>query len=341
MRTLTVLLALAVVLPAAAVVPVTDLYDAAVPVPDQSPRSREPALQQALEAVLVRITGTRQLPAARITPLLAGAQTLLQSYAYETPAGDGRELQLKVRFDARAVDAALRRQGLPVWGLNRPSHLVWIALRDDGQPGAVLDADAATARAGALLATAEARGLPMVFPKRDADPRSLPFTTLWAGDFMALDAASRPYRVDAVLVGRVGREGERWLGRWTLLAGPGPGEEWITAYDTLDQTLSEGLHELADRQARRFAVLPGVAQDIRLQVSGITSLRDYSRALHYLSALNPVRDTQVETVAGPTVTFRLKIESDPGTLERLIAAGNVLRRPDDPAPDAKDYVLVR
>jgi uncharacterized protein len=322
-------------------VPVKGLYEASVPVPDQSAQARDPALRQALQTVLVRVTGTRQL-AGPATDLLARANVLVQGYGYEA-TGTGKELRLRARFDARAVEAALRSQGLPVWGTNRLAHVAWIALRDDGQPRAVLDAAGIAARAGVVAETADARGLPLEFPTLDATERKLvTFNELWSGNFTGVKGASGRYNADQVLVGRVGRESGRWLGRWTLLDAAGAAEEWAFTHDSLEQALAAGLHELADRQAQRFATQTGSAHELRVQVSGVDSLRDYGRVLNYLRGLNPVRTAQVEAAGRGALTLRLRVEGDPETLARVIAAGNVLRRGDDGLfSSGQSYVLVR
>ena len=332
-------------------VPLRGLYEASVPVPDQSARTREQALQQALQTVLIRITGSRQVPVETGVPLLSRASSLVQNYGYETnPKG----LRLKAQFDSRAVDTALRAQGLPVWGTNRLSHQVWIALRDDGQARALLDAAGAAMRAAGLLATAEARGVPLSFPDMDVtDKRLVNFNQLWSGDFTGVQGAARRYNPDGVLVVRAGREGGQWLSRWTLLNDEGASEEWSSAQSTLDLALAEGLHELADRQARRFATQTGSRQDLRIEVAGIESLEDYARVLNYLRKLNPVRAARVETLQrgtvgdtvggtiggtiGGTVGFRLEMEGDPQTLMRALGSGSVLRRQNNAS---LSYVLV-
>jgi hypothetical protein len=326
---------------AAPAVPVRGLYEASVPVPDQSAAARDPALRQALEAVLVRVTGNRLLPEPAVA-LVQRASVLVQGYGYEAGA-TGRDLRLRAQFDARAVEAALRSQGLPVWGPNRPSHIVWIALRDDGQPRAVLDAAGAAARAGALLATAEARGLPFSFPALDVTDRQLvTFNEIWRGNLEGVQGASRRYDAAMTVVARVGRESGRWLARWTVLDRAGASEEWGGAYDTLDAALTAGIHELADREAQRFAVATGQARALRLQVAGVESLRDYGRVLNYVRGLNPVRSVQVEQVQGDTLTFMLRVEGDPEMLARVIAAGAVLRAQQGGVFGAgQSYVLVR
>lgn len=340
---LTACLAMAAALLAAPAqaVPVRGLYEASVPVADQNPAGRDAALREALERVLVKLTGSRELP-AEAQPILQRASVLVQGYGYDA-APSGKGLLLKAQFDPRAVEAALRAQGLPVWGDNRFSHIAWIALRDDGQPRAVLDAAAAASRAPVLAETAEARGLPLSFPDMDATERRLAsFSEVWSGDFQGVQGASRRYNTNLVLVARVGREGARWLARWTLMNNAGASEEWITVDDTLDAALAAGIHELADRQARRFATQAGEARDLRIRVANVDSLRDYGRVLNYLRGLNPVRGAQVESVDGGSVTLRLRIEGDAESLARVIATGRTLQpQPNGAFEDGSSYVLVR
>jgi hypothetical protein len=320
---------------------VRGLYEATVPVKNQSAEARGPALQQALEAVLVRATGARYLPAEALD-LLPRATSLVQGYGYETQ-GPGRDLKLRAQFDARAIEGALRAKGLSVWGDNRPAHIAWIALRDDGPQRVVVDAASAEARAGAVLATAEARGLPLQFPSMDAtDRRLVTFNELWAGTVAGAEGASNRYNARMVVIGRVGREEGQWLARWTLLSGNGAAEDWVSLGATLDQALAGGIHDLADRQAQRFAVQTGNARDVRLRVSGVESLNDYGRALNYLRGLNPVRGAQVEFAEPGVLTFRLRVEGDPDTLARVIASGRVLRLRDGARiATSLDYDLVR
>ena len=326
---------LAAALPAAAV-PVRGLYEASVPVPDQSPQQREPALRRALETVLVRVTGQRH-PGAALA-VLDRATVLVQGYGYENAPG-GSGLRLRAQFDPRAVDAAVRAYGLPVWGANRLSHVVWIALRDDGQPRGLLDAAGIAARAPAIAATAEARGLPFAYPQLDAAERKLAtFNDVWAGNFAGVQGASRIYNANLTLIGRLGREGGSWVGRWTVLNNAGASEEWTVALPTLDEALAAGIHELADRQAQRFSTQAGSARELRMRVAGVDSLDDYGRVLNYVRGLNPVRNAQVESARAGELTLRLQVEGDPDLLYRVIVSGRTLRRSES---EADSYVLVR
>ena len=316
-----------------------ELYDAMVPVADQSPRLREPALRQALEIVMVRVSGMRDFASSTGAPLLDRANALLQGYGYESGTAG---LQLKARFDPRAIDRSLRELGLPVWGINRLSHQVWIAIRNDGQASAVLDAGGAAARTSALLAVANRRGIPLSFPDLDGTDRQLAkFGSIWDGDFTGIRGAARRYDPDVLVVVRVGREGDAWLSRFTLLLEDGQEEQWSQRHGLLEQSLAEGMDELADRQARRFAVQTGTQQEIQIVVTGIGSLEDYARAFDYLSRLNPVRAAFVEEVGAGQVRFRLRVEGDPQLLPRVIAAGSLLRDQEGNPASGLRYTLSR
>jgi hypothetical protein len=213
-------------------------------------------------------------------------------------------------------------------------------VRDTTPPRLLMDAS--NEHAGAVLATAEARGLPLNFPALDATERqSMNFSKVWDGDVPAVREASRRYASDVILVGRVSREGGNWSGRWTLLDNSGPVEEWTGNADSLDAALATGIDALADREASRYAVQTGRAQELRVAVSGVQSVKDYGRALNYLRSLGAVRAAQVESARQDRLTFHLRIEGDPDGLSRMIAAGNVLRA-DSVAPAGADqaYVLV-
>jgi hypothetical protein len=329
-RTLLALLLAGSLLAAAApalAIPVPGLYEARVAVADQNPGQREQALKQALAMVLVRLTGSRVLPeSAAAQPILGRASSLVQGYGYETPE-TGTGLLLHAQFDPKAVQAALRSQGMPVWGENRLAHLAWIALRDDGGARAVLDAAGVAARATALARAADARGIVLIYPKADSqDRRAVSFDDIWAGQFDKVLAASQRYSPDQALVGRVARENGQWVGRWTLLSLAGQAEDWTVMHPTLDEVLDDGLNQLADREGQRFAIAAGLsAQELLLQVGGIDSLRDYGRVLNYLRGLNPVRSAQVVSVQNGATVFRLSVDGTPETVARIIAAGRVLR----------------
>lgn len=92
-----------------------DDYVASAPVPDQTPASRDKGLREALSTVLGRAGGP-QATAARIAPILLKPDLLVQQFDFGS--NDKGEMQIIVTFNQAAVDAALKAQGLAVWGVN-------------------------------------------------------------------------------------------------------------------------------------------------------------------------------------------------------------------------------
>ena len=101
-----------------------ELYQATVPVADRSEASQAAAFEAALKIVLVRVTGRRAAeedPA--LAPLVANARRYVQQYR---AAPDN---QLWVAFDSAAIDRWLTQNDQPIWGRERPSTYVWLAVQ--------------------------------------------------------------------------------------------------------------------------------------------------------------------------------------------------------------------
>lgn len=309
----------------------TELYGATAPVADQSTEQRQEALRAALETVLVRVTGDRAINSwGDSDPILAKATALVQRYGYERtepteeqPAG----LLLKASFDGRAIERELRQYGLPIWGGRRPEHLLWIALRDDGQPRGLIDQTSADTRVPTVRQVAELRGLPVRFPLLDLQDRSqLDFADVWGGFTERVAISSQRYNTEQTVLGAVGQEGGLWVGRWTLMNGGQVQDSWISTDQSLEATLAQGIHGLADRQASRLATRSaGFLQSINVQVSEVYDLYDYGRVLNLFQGLNAVKSAQVTEVTPEQMQLRLRFEGDLDTLERALGLQRLIQ----------------
>ena len=112
-----VLLAILLLLPlSASAVVVKGLYEAQVSVAGQSPAQQSAAYARGLRQVLLRVSGSRDvLEEEKLRPLLDNAESLLQSYQYQT-VRDGDD-QMLMTFGAVAVNRALADLNAPVWVL--------------------------------------------------------------------------------------------------------------------------------------------------------------------------------------------------------------------------------
>lgn len=281
---------------------------------------RDEAFRAALGEVLVRVTGRRDVTdRPEVASLLENAAAYAQQF--RRPAPD----RLWAAFDGAALERELARLGQPVWGAERPSTLLWLAVDAGGGKRFVLasveELEEEAPIREEVLEAARRRGLPMVFPLMDAEDRAhASFAEVWGGFEDSILAASARYGVDAVLVGRLAAD-DLGHGRWMLYAADGV-ERWSGG-------VGESIGRLADLFAARFAVVSaGETRTVRLVVSGLESIEDYGRVTRFLGNLTAIESLGVESLEESTVVFRVALRGAPATLDEAVRLGGLLR-PDE------------
>ena len=92
-------------------------YEALVPLADTTPAAESVAMREALATVITGITG---LPDVRANPaamaILDQAPQLVQHYGDEQDPATHATM-FRAAFDQKSVDDALKRAGLPIFGL--------------------------------------------------------------------------------------------------------------------------------------------------------------------------------------------------------------------------------
>jgi hypothetical protein len=112
-------------LPPTATVNPSNPYEALVPLADSTPAAEGAAMREALATVIAGITGlpdVRTNPA--VAPILDQAQTLVQHYGDEQDPAT-KALLFRAAFDQRSVDDALKRAGLPIFGIVAGAEQDW------------------------------------------------------------------------------------------------------------------------------------------------------------------------------------------------------------------------
>lgn len=326
---------LAVFAPPAAAIRVSGLYQAEVVVADQTRPVRAQGIVSALREVLVKLTGDRFAPSgAAAAPVLGNAEGYVQQYRYREvtvpPAAEGqpasRELHLWVQFDQDALDRDLRGRGIPVWGAERPSTLLWIVIRD-AQGTRWLTPDDDPLLFSVINERAGARGITLISPLLDLqDTGALQTSDVWGGFRTPIMDASARYQTDAVLSGAVESSGNGiWEGRWIAFLGD-QSTTWSSQADIADEMLEEGVDGMADILANRFAqaVNPGAVDQLTISVSGVNNVDQYARVLKYLESLNAVSDLQVVHVAPGQLSIRLTAHGGEAALSQSIVLGRIL-----------------
>jgi hypothetical protein len=117
MRLLLLLAAFPLAALAQATVSPSNPYEALVPLADSTPAAESAAMREALATVIANITA---LPDARsnaaVMPILDQAQAFVQHYGDEQDATT-HAMMYRAAFDQKSIDEALKRAGLPIFGL--------------------------------------------------------------------------------------------------------------------------------------------------------------------------------------------------------------------------------
>ncbi|MGA9852639.1 MAG: DUF2066 domain-containing protein [Gammaproteobacteria bacterium] len=327
---------------------VAGLYEASVPVPDQSAAARRVALQQALAAVLVKITGERTaggVPA--LVNLIQNPGQFLQQYRYEQAPVNGNTasvtyydltrtgasaiaptgLLLSANFDPEVVDQAVRAVHEPLWGQERPTTLVWVAFQDGSNQSIVSSGNNSTI-VQAMTGAASQRGVSLIFPTMDAlDQQAIGYPDISNDIANRIQQASQRYKPDSSLVGSIYMTTPgQYAARWQLTVGA-ESQSWTTPPDDLASVAADGVQTTADHYAKWFAVAADATgmNGITVSVTGITSVDAYAKVLAYLGGLTPVKAVQVTRVENQTVYFSLDTRGDISNLQQAVLLGGLLK----------------
>ena len=322
-------------------VAVAGLYEAEVAVADRSAVSREAAVRDSLSMALVKLTGRRSVSGdPRFAPVLEQAGRFVRQYRYrQTQAGASSpgavSWSLAVRFDEGALNQALRDLGIPVWGRERPSLLVWLVVERDGRRF-FADAEEPPGLLSALQQQAARRGVSALFPLLDIeDAARLRPTDVWGGFKDAILAASARYRADIALTASLTSSASGvWEGDWRSYRQGKPERRWRTETDLPALALEEGVDRVIDELATEFVTidLAGGLQDVEITLGGVDTVTQYTRVLRYLESLSPVSGVQVREVRAGQLRLTLSAHGGAPAIMRVIDLGGVL----EPVEDAGD-----
>ncbi len=297
----------------------SQLFTATVPLLEDTPAARTDGFQMAMDVVLTRVVGRLDAPAdPQVADLRQSAERYVQQYRVTR---DG----MWVALDGQAVQTALAERGMRIWGGERPSVLLVLAVDGGGGRRYILSAEdeirnpAARDLRGRMNGLAGLRGLPVLLPLMDAqDRRRLSITDAWGGFEQPLLDTARRYGVGTVLLGRY-RTDAPFRVRWALFDG-GQATRW-------DGGIDDGINRTSDRFAARYAVATGsaVEGEIGVAVSGIRSLEDYARVSDYLAGLTAIASVAPRRLDDDTAVFGLRLRGSLDNVDRAIRLGGVLR----------------
>ena len=288
-----------------------EMYQATAPLADRSDAAYTTAFQTAMKTVLIRVTGRRNAdedPA--LSSLVGNARRYVQAYRAAPDA------QVSVTFDGAAIERWLTQNGQPLWGHERPTTLVLLAVQTAAQGGSVMTTDDTSDLKVAIDAAAAARGLPLMWPSTgELQKFHIDYAAVSAGSPSTLTEIGRRMGSDGVLIGRASSASVNANVRWTHLF-----QDRSSEYSG---TL-EGVNRAADLYAGMFAA-SGAVVPVDIEVSGLSDLRDYASLESYLESLTFISHVSVESLSGDTVRFRLSTRGGLDSLQRALSLNGRLQ----------------
>jgi len=269
------------------------------------------AFQAAMKTVLVRVTGRRS---ADDDPALAALISNARRYVQQCRSAPDN--QLWVAFDGPAIERWLTQNGQPLWGQERPTTLVLLAVTTGPQSGTVITTDDGGELKAAIDAAAWARGLPLLWPSAGELQRNrLDYAAVNGGSPATLAEIGRRIGGDGVLIGRASGPGATATVRWIQLF-----QDRSSEYSG---TL-EGVNRAADLYAGMFAA-SGNLVPVDIEVTGVNDLRDYAGVEAYLESLTFISHVSVESLSGDTIRFRLATRGGGDSLQRALSLNGRLQ----------------
>ena len=308
-------------------VEIAALYSAQVPFDQEEDDPRALAYRAALDAVLLRVSGSELGSDPEMIELL-----FPNPASYVVQFSPGADDTLWVSFDGEAIEQVLRESGQTVWGSDRPLTLIWLAV-DWGQgEREIIGADDAQRRRDEarsidrnrllrerVLDMAERRGLPIVFPLLDTtDLQSVSFSDIWGGFDEALLSASERYEANSILVGRIRPESSE-RNRWSYYFG----DELRTWNGEPEFVV--GL--VADMLGEEFAISGNApVESIGLTVAGIATVEAYGAVQKLLSGINVIESYSITQVEGDTIRYRVKALGGAERLRRALRFNGLIEQ---------------
>jgi len=289
-----------------------ELYQATAPLTERSEAGQQAAFEAALRTVLVKVTGRRgvdQDPA--LAPLIASARRYVQQYR---PAADN---QIWVAFDGAALDRWLTQNNQPLWGGERPTTFVWLAV-PGGQGGTVITAEDTTSPLKAeLTAAAAQRGIPVLWPSAaDLSRNHLDYAAVTTATPATLADLGHRLGGEATLIGRAANSADATVVRWTYL--------FQDRNSEFSGPSAEAVNRAADTYAELYAVT-GTLAPLDIEVAGINDLKDYASVQGYLESLAFVSHVGVDSLSGNAVRFRLTARGGAESLQHALALNGRLQ----------------
>ena len=325
---------------------VNDLYSAIVPIADQDSSAREQGVLDALQNVLIKLTGNSQtFQSTRLAPYLSDANGYVDALSFEDlplnisekdAQSDKPSFGLRVKFSRSAIDLLIRQAQLPILPSNRPKFLVWI-IRDDPTVGRGFIGEEMSAKSTRDSGDTDflmrfdramgSRGIPYILPTFDLeDQLALPIEQAWNLKADALALASQRYQTDGWIALRFYRTSTGEIrGSWLSQAG---GRRQLNDFRSEggEHFLAMTVDNLLDRMTRSFSYIPrSDTNELLLEIYNINSYSAYQSVLKQLKKLEVIDSVDLFSARGNQIIMSVEAEGGQELLSNALVRSGRFR----------------
>ncbi|AJR07688.1 DUF2066 domain-containing protein [Photobacterium gaetbulicola] len=306
---------------------VTNLYQAQVALPDTDRQSEQAARRQALEQVLIKVSGQSNIVENEVVAKALGSSNqYVSQFSYANLDGQ-RTLQLT--FDRSRIRTLLTQANSTFWSEKRPNVLVWL-VEDANRSRNIVWDQANNDLANRIKDDAERRGVPVMMPIGDfEDVTAISTPDIWGGFVQPIATASQRYQPQAVLIVRARQQGGEQLAiNWQLYTGnveqlgrnqvaPSEGRSSGEAVTSVAQMVDS----VADILGAKYAVPLGgdTSGQLAVVVENIHSSKDFFTLERLLTNLTSVAAVNAYRIQGDRVEFSVQLLSTEEAFQRELS----------------------
>lgn len=313
---------------------INDLNKAYVSLQAQDNRSQQAALRQALAQVLVKLSGSDSV--IKHEQFRSLSENVMQ-YVTSTQFVEGDNEQLLVIFNQDKLEKWVKRNGLPLWGAQRPEALLWFIEQNNNQRFRTVLSDGESNDTLSLLnAAAFNRGVEFILPVMDiVDIITVSEIDIWGQFIDTLHMGAQRYNTPYTVSVKLQQLSDN---TWQL-------DYFVKSNNELElhqisdsskaKVINQFVVQYAERQASRYALdtfrfVENTQIQQLITINNVLDIVALSQIEAYLTSLSIVENALLLEQRGTTSTFNVKLLGQPQQLHQVLLQGNQVVGITDP-----------
>jgi len=301
-----------------AAIEVDNLYTGKILVTDKTQKTRVKAHKWAIEQVLAKVTGNREILKDKTVQREIRLRTANYIKSFTFVTDDQKRTFLVDEFDQNKIDTLLRKAGASIWGKRRPKTLVWLVI-EEGINRSIVRNELHPQLSEMILQSSDNRGVPVVLPlMTQQESNKIYSSDIWARFENVVARASQPYDVENYVMARM-----RYLGNTDEAGRTG----WLLEYQLMKEqdvlkvgqfngeqfeVIRDMSNDIGDYYASQYAIKSEKlgADSIHISIMGISNVANLVAAENYLKSLPPVSHVEMKQLSKNSAEFELALSGE-------------------------------